>query len=63
MEIDNTAKATNTAYRRLLDQLVSDVIPNELRKPLPASMQAAQQSTLQGYFDRVAADKAAATKP
>lgn len=62
MEIDNTAKPTNTAYRRLLDQLVTDVIPNELRKPLPASMYAAQQSTIQGYLARVAADKAAATK-
>jgi len=62
MELDNTARPTNTAYRRLLDQLMTDAIPHELRKPLPTALQAAQQRTLQGYIAQVAADKAKASK-
>ena len=42
----------------LLQQLVTEIIPNELRAPLPESYQEAQQSAAQAYVRYVDAANA-----
>lgn len=50
-ELANVAGANNLLYRQLYTELTNDAIPNELRKPLPDYLQAAQQAALLAYLN------------
>lgn len=49
-EIDNVAPGGGTLYNQLYTSLVDDVIPNELRQPLPDALQATQQAAYSAYL-------------
>lgn len=49
-EIDNLAPNGGTLYNQLYTSLVDDAIPNELRQPLPAYLQATQQTAYSAYL-------------
>ena len=53
-EIDNLAPVGGAVYDELHGALVNDAIPNELRKPLPTALQAAQAAARSAYFGDVA---------
>ena len=50
-ELDNQPQAPGA--RELQDLLVNTILPNELQAPLPPAYQAAQQATLNGYWQYV----------
>ncbi|MBW7884963.1 MAG: sulfatase-like hydrolase/transferase [Caldilineaceae bacterium] len=49
-EIDNIHDSSHPLYSQLMDELVSDAIPTELRAPLPSALQQAQQEALTQYL-------------
>lgn len=50
MELDNVAASNPVLCDKLLNTLVHDAIPHELRRPLPDSLRAAQQAGFQEYL-------------
>ena len=51
MELDNVAYARGEWSRSCLDLLDQEVLPGELRKPLPAGLQEAQAKAFDAYFE------------
>ena len=49
-EIDNLAPGGSALYDQLYAALVEDAIPNELRQPVPAYLQATQQQAYSAYL-------------
>lgn len=49
-EIDNLAPSGSALYDQLYAVLVEDAIPNELRQPVPAYLQATQQQAYSAYL-------------
>src|SRR5690606_22469085 len=62
LELVNTAGDDNPRFAELYQQLLTEVVPNELRAPLPDALEAARRDTMAGTLARIAYDRAAAAE-
>ncbi|HYH13045.1 MAG TPA: sulfatase-like hydrolase/transferase [Thermomicrobiales bacterium] len=60
LELANTAGEENQRFTELYQRLMTEVVPNELRAPLPEALEAARQETMAATVARIAYDRAAA---
>ncbi len=60
LELANTAGSENPRFTELYQQLMTEVVPNELRAPLPDELEAARQETMAATVTRIAYDRAQA---
>jgi hypothetical protein len=58
LELANTAGADNPRFNALYRQLMTDLVPNELRAPLPEPLEAARAATMNATIARIAFDRA-----
>jgi len=50
LELDDSSKANIPLFTQMHDRLTNDILPNELRQPLPAALEQTRQNALQSYY-------------
>lgn len=58
LELANTAGDDNPKFTALYDKLMNDLLPNEIRAPLPEPLETARNEAMAGTLARIAFDRA-----
>jgi arylsulfatase A-like enzyme len=58
LELANTAGPDNQQFTEMFQKLMTDLVPNELRAPLPEPLETARRETMAGSIAKIAYDRA-----